>query len=840
MASSASGEALPRERGAGSALTIARVGNLRPYLLLALLTALVLTLAYAVRPVVRIDMGDDFDAAFLRNFNGREIDASEAEAASFLWPAGQPTLTVPGRRDGLWIATLRLAPGQPEGILEEAAVAVNGQRVDMPRRTLTTVVVGLPPEIAAADTLTFSLVSPLVGGALPPRELVGEVVLASARTYRWSTGESEIVLPNLGRGAWAVELGVVTAHPDGQPVNAQLFAGERLLAALPDSPAPRRVRLLVPPAALRDGTLALTLRANTFDDPRPLGVLLSEVTVAPLAGGLATAIPPLGGLGMALVAVLGAFACLSLVVGGVGNREQGTGDREQGQLWAAVGVGAALLLGGWALTTYRFPSSFMLPRLAGLAVWSVLLVLALRPFTAWLFRAAGVQVDDDRRPTTDNSRTGGSSGGRWEGDSALRSIGYRLSAIGYSLPSFLSILLLLFIVGYWLKSVGALFPYFAAEDVLWHMTRARWILNGDLPQLYGINSPLNDSTMPAAEWGENRPVIPYSPWFHMFATVFAFSPIGMDLTANLFSMLIDSTRVILIGLIALKAGLSRRGALLAAATYAVLPVAFLLHSWGNIPTNVGLWLTLVCNTLIFCWWERLHERRVMVTLSLLLLMTFLEYTVTGVFMGVFLVIFTAIVWLNGLRGGPWAENIRPLRAMWTAAGVAITLALLIYYGQYILPVIQQTLPYMGTVFTRGPESVGVERPPFGQYMAAFVPHLDYRIWPGDYLYFGLIIPLLFMLPGFVALRRRPAVWTLFAAWGTVALLFMLAGYRISMVDKQLFYLLPVICVCWALYADRIWARGRWGRWLVAVVVLFSLVSALDQWVLRIASSPVRW
>ena len=827
MASSASGEALPRERGVGSALTTARVGNLRPYLLLALLTALVLTLAYAVRPVVRIDMGGDFDAAFLRNFNGREIDASEADAASFLWPAGQPTLTVPGRRDGLWIATLRLAPGQPEGILEEAAVAVNGERVAMPRRTLTTVVVGLPPEIAAADTLTFSLVSPLVGGALPPRDLVGEVALASARTYRWSTGESEIVLPNLGRGAWAVELAVVTAHPDGQPVNAQLFAGERLLAALPDSPAPRRVRLLVPPAALRDGTLALTLRANTFDDPRPLGVLLSEVTVAPLAGGLATAIPPLGGLGMALVAVLGAFACLSLVKG---NREQGTGNRGTAQVWATVGVGAALLLGGWALTLYRFPSSFMLPRLAGLAVWSVLLMLALRPFTVWLFRAAGVPVG--REGTEDREQGTGAA--------ALPTIGYRLSAIGYAPPSFLSMLLLLFIVSYWLKSVGALFPYFAAEDVLWHMTRARWILNGDLPQLYGINSPLNDSTMPAAEWGENRPVIPYSPWFHMFATVFAFSPIGMDLTANLFSILIDSTRVILIGLIALKAGLSRRGALLAAAIYAVLPVAFLLHSWGNIPTTVGLWLTLVCNTLIFCWWDRLHERRVMVTLSLLLLMTFLEYTVTGVFMGVFLVLFTAIVWLNGLRGGPWAENVRPLRAMWMAAGVAIALALLIYYGQYILPVIQQTLPYMGTVFTRGPESVGVERPPFGQYMAAFVPHLDYRIWPGDYLYFGLIIPLLFTLPGFVALRGRPTVWTLFAAWGTVALLFLLAGYRISMVDKQLFYLLPVICVCWALYADRLWARGRWGRWLVVVVLLFSLASALDQWLLRIASSPVRW
>ncbi len=50
------------------------------------------------------------------------------------------------------------------------------------------------------------------------------------------------------------------------------------------------------------------------------------------------------------------------------------------------------------------------------------------------------------------------------------------------------------------------------------MDRVRWILQGQLPTLYGVNSPLNESTMPTAEWGANRPVIPYSPWYHIFAT----------------------------------------------------------------------------------------------------------------------------------------------------------------------------------------------------------------------------------------------------------------------------------------------------------------------------------
>lgn len=810
MARSLSKSSGAQARGLGSALVLPRIGDLRPYLLLALLTLLALTAAYAARPTVRIDMGGDYDAAFLQGFNSREIDAAGG-SETFPWAPGAETLTVPGLRDGVWIATLRAAPGQPAGALGQAAIAVNDIRVDMPRRTADTVLAQIPPEIGAAETLTFSLVSPLVGGAIPPRDLVGEVVLAQARTYRWSTGEAQVSLPNLGRGAWVVSVGAVTAHPDGQPLNARLFANDALLGPLPDSAAPRRVQMLVPADLMRDGSLDLTIRADTFTDPRPLGVLLSEVTVSPAGGaGPGTALPPLGGLGLGLLIVLGAYASLSLILE-TNARRAGPPWRSPA-LWATLGVAAALAAGAWALSAHRYPSSFMLPRLAWLALWSVLLILALRPLTARLFRAAGVAVEGGK----------GASAG----------------AGGAFQAPFLRTLLLLCILSYWLKALGALFPYFVAIDVNWHMTRASWILDGQLPLLYGTSSPLNESTMPTAEWGENRPVIPYSPWFHMFATVFALTPMTMDMAANMFSLLIDSSRVILIALIAAKAGLSLRGALIAAATYAVLPVAFLLHSWGNIPTTFGLWQTLVATTIIFVWWDRLHERLPMVLLSVTLLITFLMYTVTGVFMGVFLVAFTALIWLNGLRGGAWAELRRPLGALWTAAGVAIALALVIYYGQYILPIIEQTVPYMSTVFTQGPQSVGVERPPFGQYAWGYIPHLDYRIWPGDYLYYGVGIPMLLTIPGYLALRGRPLVWVLFSAWLTVAVLFFFAGYRISMVDKQLFYMLPVMCICWALCADWLWARFPWGRWAVIAVLAYSLYAALDQWVLRIATSPV--
>ncbi len=814
MANSPAPGTLRREHGAGAALSMPQFADLRPYLLLTLLTIVVCSAAYAVRPTVRIDLGGDYDAAFLYNFNGREIDAAAA-AEQFTWPAGQLSLALPGARQGEWIALLQAAPGQPPGMLEEAAVAVNDVRVDMPRRTVDSILARLPANLASAETLRLSLVAPLVGGALPPRDIVGAVELAPARTYRWSRDESMVQLPNLGRGAWLVELGVITRHPDDQPLDALILAGGRPLVELPESGTPRRIHFLVPPTAVRDGQLDLTIRSNVYYDPRPLGVLLATVVVAPVATNpLARAMPPLGGIGLALVTVLGAFGTLQLLLSGVQPRNS---RRLTPQFWAALGVGLAVLAGGWMLATYRFPSSFMLPRLAALAVFSLLLALTLRPLTRWTFRVLGRPLEADEPPALTTPNTAG----RMQGE------------------SFMSLLLLALMLSFWLKAIGVIFPYFVAIDVNWHMTRAQWILNGELPLLYSTHSPLNETTMPTAEWGANRPVIPYSPWFHMLATSFAFVPfMSMDMAANLTSLVLDSTRIVLIAVIAMHAGLSRRGALLAGITYAVLPVAFLLHAWGNLPTAFGLWLTLVCNTIILCCYERLHERRVMITLSVLILATLLIYTVTGVFMGFFLVLLTALVWLNGLRGGAWAALRAPLGALWIAAGVAIGMALLIYYGQYLPPIIAQTVPYLGTVFTQGPESVGVERPPFGQYLWSFVPHLDYRIWPGDYLYYGLAIPLIFTLPGYVALRRLPWPWLVFSAWGSVALLFMLAGYRISMVDKQLFYLLPVICVCWAIYAERIWAGWIWGRWLVIAVLLYSLYAAIDQWILRIITSPV--
>jgi hypothetical protein len=59
-----------------------------------------------------------------------------------------------------------------------------------------------------------------------------------------------------------------------------------------------------------------------------------------------------------------------------------------------------------------------------------------------------------------------------------------------------------------------------------------------------------------------------------------------------------------------------------------------------------------------------------------------------------------------------------------------------------------------------------------------------------------------------------------------------------MVDKQLFYILPPMMICWAVYADRFWERGRWGKLFVSMIYIFTFLSALNLWIIRIERSPI--
>lgn len=761
-----------------------------PALAIALGVLLALLAAYSVRPPVSIDVGADADFPYLSGFHAREFTAASPRQ-EFSWPADSDALRIEQPLSPAFrMVTLTLDEFAPSAQFPRRLVAVFANE----RRFATLDDRGggrefrekLPEGLDLSRGLTLRL-EPLQDRTVDVPPVQGVAVrLEGARTYRWTTGDGRITFPGLGRGAWRVELTAVVFHPDGAPVAAELLANGAKLADLPEYADFRRLSFVVPAEVVGGGDLTLQLRSKVITDPRPLGVLVERVTLTPLeAAAPLGALPPWSMLLPALAVSLAMYASLRIT---------------RVPVWAALALGGTvLLLGAWALVRHRYPMGFFIEPLAALLIFTALLTPALR----WLMDRACARIGVPLQP--------------WLRDA----------------------LVVTFLIGFWIKAGGLLFPYMRAIDVSWHMDRVRWILDGNLAAMYQPGA-FSESVMPIDEWGPNRPVIPYSPFFHLFSTLFAIFPWPLETSANMFSALLDCSRVFLIAILALKSGLSSRVALLASTLYAVTPVTFLLHSWGNIPTTSGMWWSFVTTLAIVALYPKLSRPGPLTLLTALTLVTMLFYTVMAVFHVTFVIVFLLLIRITPA----WVER-RPAWVAGLATLAAILLSVLIYYGQYIPSMIERTVPYVLSLATRGPESVGVERAPFSEYMAGFWPHLRYDMRPDGFLYYGLLIPLIFCVPGFLALRPTPGsaperrlLWIALAAWYTVGVLFMIAGYRVSMVDKQLFYIVPVICLCWAIYADRYWRRGRWAQIMILAIYAFTLATALDLWVIRIIRSPV--
>jgi hypothetical protein len=761
--------------------------------LLALATALAMVAAYSVRPFVAIDIGDYYDRIFLPNmddgsadatdFFAREVSATGQEQVT-PWPATQAVLELPGHRQGLWQVTVEAASGQPDRALAGLTLSANDVRLWIPRSGPREFIAIIPADIAAADQLRLRIEPGLADDPAPPLGLAGQVKLAPAQTYRWTSGHSTIRLPGLGHGDWNVTFVAGLRHPDNQPLDATVSANGVLVARLPDGP-PRQLSFLVPAALVRDGDLTLTISSNTYKDPRELGILLYELRVAP--AGQAVLLPPFQSLLYALIIAFGLYYCLLRMI--------------KRPMIAALLALALVLVGAWALATARYPTAFMPQQLAILAIWSVLLLLALEWLMPWIFAQAGVPIS----------------------------------------PWLLRSLLLVFFVGYWIKAGGMLYPYFVGIDMRKQLSWAQQIWNGQFWLYYGTDNPMNAETMPVSQWGNNKPVIPYSPWFHIFLGSFAYLPLPTLLAAHMFSALVDTSRVFLLALLARKGRFSERETLFGALLIATTPVTFLLHSWGNLPTTFGIWWTFVSTVFIVVAYRRLDRPWPFITLTLLLTITLLMYTVVAAFMGVFLCLLVAALWLiegtkdkgrrtkEGIAGHRSASR-RPVIALALAALAALGLVLLIYYGQYIPLILERTVPYFLQSGQPAQADTGIQqRESFLTYLMQYIPRTGYFRRPVAY---GLQLALLLAAVSLVGLRQR-RLRVLLICWVLVAALFTIAGSRIDMVDKQVFYLVPALALLAGGLLARLWRRGLLARIVVASIYIFTFGAALDLWFFRI-------
>lgn len=588
--------------------------------------------------------------------------------------------------------------------------------------------------------------------------------------YRWTRERSTVLAPGLGRGLWQTSLTLSSPQPAGQPKQVVVVTDSQRWA-IQLQPEPRVYQLLTPSAG--DLTLALeTSAASVGSDPRILGVVFGGVAFEPV---LTAAFPPLLLLLYTLAALTLAFLTMRLI--GVPS-------------WLAlIGPLLGLLVLAWAVATNRAPIGLLMPRLAILSVFGLVSVLVLQWVWRWLARLGRLEPE----------------------------------------PWLLPALLVTFYVGFWLKATGLLYPYSYTKDIPWHVRDIQLVLGGRFSEFY-LPSAFSYGKMPVREWGNNPPLLPYSPFFHIVAASFAVFPWAMDMSVNVFSVIFDTNRVIFIAAMALALGLKSRGAFLAALLYAVTPFTFMLHSWGNVPTTFGIWVTLFATTLLILTFGRWHERHVFVLLTLGLLAAFLFYFVMAVFTG-FFVLFLVL----GLLFVPHARvrvgqpgQIWPLLG---SAALALVLSIVIYYGFFIPEMIERTLPYVTRTVAGGQTNTGQdEHISFVQYLANHYRHMGYISYPVRH---GVWLPVLLTLPGLWVLRKQRFALLVLGAWLLVALLFFFVGLRVSMVDKYIFYAAPVLAICTAAFFERLWARNRFLPIAITAVYLLTFISAMDIWIQRL-------
>ncbi|HKP51252.1 MAG TPA: hypothetical protein VJ183_01225 [Chloroflexia bacterium] len=393
-----------------------------------------------------------------------------------------------------------------------------------------------------------------------------------------------------------------------------------------------------------------------------------------------------------------------------------------------------------------------------------------------------------------------------------------------------------------LKVGGLLHPNSFIIDAEFHLRYIGFMAEGKPWEQY-FGESLALSVMPENEWGQARTFIPYSPFFYVVAAPFAWLPISTTISVPTVMATLDALKIALVFLIGLGLGgrfLARRHsarvALGAATFYSLIPATFLLQQWGNWPTQLSLWLVTLWVAVVTLYWQRLTRPIVWGVSTALLTLTMLSYTVTAVYMGLFVGMVIVFGWLFA----------RDERRRWAALLLSLVsstgLALLIYYGQYIGRILGDTLPTFGqAIETQG--SLTTLRPTIWGFLTS---HLA-RAMQSYYLALIYAIGIAGTLwvfrtqargaqVGRGMARHAPTQWqrVWLGAWLLTFPLFTLADFWVDQALKEFWFALPAVSVVAALWLLAL--KDRCSRiydlflWLLALILLWQ---CLSLWVFRL-------
>jgi hypothetical protein len=386
-----------------------------------------------------------------------------------------------------------------------------------------------------------------------------------------------------------------------------------------------------------------------------------------------------------------------------------------------------------------------------------------------------------------------------------------------------------------LKVGGLLHPFSFIIDAEFHLRYIGYMAEGQM-QYFGDN--LAFAVMPKEEWGSARTFIPYSPFFFVVAAPLAWLPIPTNISVPVVLATLESVKVGLVFIIGL--GLApifsnhvrrekvARIALATAAFYSFIPSTFLLQQWGNWPTQLSLWLATLWAALVTLYWHRLTRPLVWAASTVVLALTMLSYTVTAVYIGLFVGIIILAGWLL----------VREERQRWSALLLSLVaatgLAMLVYYGQYVGRILGDTLPTLGGAITTEGKATDKWTTPWDFLADRLAAMHSYH----------LVIISALTLAGMLWLfysginRGRDGGWrwqkVWLGAWLVVFALISLADYWVDQVLKQFWFSFPLIALLGGTWLLAIKGRGSRIYGALTSLVVVSLVwQSLSLWVFRL-------
>jgi hypothetical protein len=231
--------------------------------------------------------------------------------------------------------------------------------------------------------------------------------------------------------------------------------------------------------------------------------------------------------------------------------------------------------------------------------------------------------------------------------------------------------LLAAVAGIFAVRLGGLYhPAMIVSDLIFHVHRfedvvVRHIWYQEVPALYDKNRP-----------------VPYPPGAYLLFAPFApFVRNRADLL-TVGTQLLDASRILVIGLVVWTATRDRIAAACATFLAGIVPIAFMLFSWGNLTNAVGEWALTLLFALLALGAGRLQRPWLAVTFVAVVLLALVSHC--GVAVTTVALLFAAFaVWLCFLirqRRAPWRD-----RDFLTALGLAAIAGLLAFVLFYRIP-----------------------------------------------------------------------------------------------------------------------------------------------------------